>query len=295
MGTVVVIGNFDGAHVGHKALLRTAGERAAGRKVIALTFWPHPLMVLAPERAPELLLSLSERIAALKTAGADEVLVRAFTREFAALPPQRFITEVLLPLDPDMVVVGENFTFGDRARGDVATLRDAGRFEVVVVPLAGVEGRVSSSTLIRAALASGDVASAASHLGRPFSVTGEVVRGEQRGRALGYPTANLALPTDGTALVPADGVYAGWLSTSEKPELRLPAAISVGSNPTFEHVSRRVEAHVIGHSDLELYGKAVTVEFVTRLRAMVRFAATAELATQLGQDVAAARAALAAA
>jgi riboflavin kinase/FMN adenylyltransferase len=190
------------------------------------------------------------------------------------------------------VVVGENFTFGDHASGDVATLRADGHFEVVVVPLLEIEGRVSSSTLIRAALAAGDVASAALHLGHLFRITGDVVRGEQRGHALGYPTANLALPTDTMLLVPADGVYAGWLIIATHPGLRLPAAISVGSNPTFRQVSRRVEAHVIGGSDLDLYGKEVTVEFVARLRGMVRFDSADQLVAQLGRDVAAARAVL---
>jgi riboflavin kinase/FMN adenylyltransferase len=238
-------------------------------------------------------MSLAQRITALHEAGADEVLVQQFTAEFASQSPQSFITTVLLPLHPDVVVVGENFTFGANASGNPATLLNDGRFEVVVVPLVAIGVLASSSTLVRQALAVGDVAMAASHLGRPFAITGEVVVGDQRGHSLGYPTANLALSADADLLVPADGVYAGWLRIAATPDPhRMPAAISVGSNPTFQHVERRVEAHAIGRADLELYGQEVTVEFVTRLRDMVRFNSRDELVSQLAQDVLAVRAAL---
>lgn len=289
MSTVVAIGNFDGVHRGHHRLLQEAGA-AHDAPLVVITFWPHPMSVLRPDKAPELLSDLTSRIELLKAAGAHEVRVVQFTEAVAHLSPEEFVNRFVLPLHPVRVVVGENFRFGHRAAGDVAELArlGAGCFDVVHLPLATVNDMVTCSTLIRSSLAEGDVATAAQHLGRPFRVRGVVVVGDQRGRELGYPTANLPVPA-GMA-VPADGVYAGWLTAPDG--LRLPAAISVGSNPTFDGVDRRVESYVLDRTDLELYGEEIVVEFVDRLRGQVRFTTVDDLVTQMDEDIRHCRAAL---
>jgi riboflavin kinase/FMN adenylyltransferase len=287
--TVVAIGNFDGVHLGHREVLAAARATRPGAPLVAVTFWPHPMVVLRPDAAPELLCDLAERIDLLRHAGADEVRVVEFTRRVADWSPQEFVEHVLAPLHPATVVVGENFRFGRRALGTVDTLRDlgAGTFEVVVLPLIG-DVAALSSTRVRHALAVGDVEAAAGVLGRPFRYTGIVVMGDQRGRTLGYPTANLTVP-EGHAC-PADGVYAGWLTCLEKADAeQMPAAVSVGTNPTFDGVERRVETYVLDRTDLELYGCRIGVDFVTRLRGQVKFDALEDLIVQMDADVAAAR------
>ena len=287
--TVVAIGNFDGVHLGHREVLAAARATRPGAPLVAVTFWPHPMVVLRPDAAPELLCDLAERIDLLRHAGADEVRVVEFTRRVADWSPQEFVEHVLAPLHPATVVVGENFRFGRRALGTVDTLRElgAGTFEVVVLPLVS-DVAVLSSSRVRHALAVGDVEAAAGVLGRPFRYTGIVVMGDQRGRTLGYPTANLTVP-EGHAC-PADGVYAGWLTCLEKADAEpMPAAISVGTNPTFDGVERRVETYVLDRTDLELYGCRIGVDFITRLRGQVKFDSLDDLIVQMDADVAAAR------
>lgn len=287
--TVVAIGNFDGVHLGHREVLAAARATRPGAPLVAVTFWPHPMVVLRPDAAPELLCDLAERIDLLRHAGADEVRVVEFTRRVADWSPQEFVEHVLAPLHPATVVVGENFRFGRRALGTVDTLRElgAGTFEVVVLPLVGDVAALSSSR-VRHSLAVGDVEAAAGVLGRPFRYTGIVVMGDQRGRTLGYPTANLTVP-EGHAC-PADGVYAGWLTYLEKADAEpMPAAISVGTNPTFDGVERRVETYVLDVEDLELYGCRIGVDFITRLRGQVKFDSLDDLIVQMDADVAAAR------
>ena len=286
--TVVAIGNFDGVHLGHREVLAAARATRPGAPLVAVTFWPHPMVVLRPDAAPELLCDLAERIELLRHAGADEVRVVEFTRRVADWSPQEFVEHVLAPLHPATVVVGENFRFGRRALGTVDTLRElgAGTFEVVVLPLVS-DVAVLSSSRVRHALAVGDVEAAAGVLGRPFRYTGIVVMGDQRGRTLGYPTANLTVP-EGHAC-PADGVYAGWLTCLEKADAEpMPAAISVGTNPTFDGVERRVETYVLDRTDLELYGCRIGVDFITRLRGQVKFDSMDDLIVQMDADVAAA-------
>lgn len=290
--TVVAIGNFDGVHLGHREVLAAARATRPGAPLVAVTFWPHPMVVLRPDAAPELLCDLAERIDLLRHAGADEVRVVEFTRRVADWSPQEFVEHVLAPLHPATVVVGENFRFGHRALGTVETLRElgAGTFEVVVLPLVS-DVAALSSTRVRHSLAVGDVEAAAGVLGRPFRYTGIVVMGDQRGRTLGYPTANLTVP-EGHAC-PADGVYAGWLTCLEKADAEpMPAAISVGTNPTFDGVERRVETYVLDRTDLELYGCRIGVDFITRLRGQVKFDSLDDLIVQMDADVAAARAVL---
>lgn len=287
MGRVVVIGNFDGVHNGHVEVLQRAHSLAPGQPLAVVTFWPHPMSVLRPEHAPKLLTSLSERIRLLRAAGADEVRVVQFTRDTSTWSPEEFVQRVVLPLDPTHVVVGENFRFGYRAQGTVDTLAELGRgrFAVDALPLVVVEGDRTCSTLVREALESGDVALAARHLGRDFRLRGVVVMGDQRGREMGFPTANL--PVGPEMAVPADGVYAGWLTVLDADDaVPLPAAISVGTNPTFDGLERRVETYVLDRTDLELYGERIAVDFVERLRGQVRYTGIEALVEQMHDDVA---------
>ncbi|MCL2316834.1 MAG: bifunctional riboflavin kinase/FAD synthetase [Actinomycetia bacterium] len=294
--TLVVIGNFDGVHVGHRALLRealAAGSQAVGDpRLVVVTFWPHPLRIVAPRHAPRLLDDLTTRIELLKAAGAHEVRVVPFSPHVADWTPETFVASVIAPLDPTVVMVGENFRFGRRAEGTPDTLRTlgAGRFDVCPLPLVRYGDAAVCSTAIRSALADGDLAGANAMLGRPFRLRGVVQMGDQRGRALGFPTANL--PVTPEFAVPADGVYAGWLTRIDEQGRRLPAAINVGSNPTFDGCDSRVEAYVLDHDDLELYGVEVAVDFASRLRGMVRFDGVDALVAQVRRDVADTRAAL---
>ena len=295
--SVVAIGNFDGVHTGHQQLLRTAVEHAQELgtereplQVIVVTFWPHPMSVVAPGHQPLLLTSLSDRIDLLRRYGADEVRVVQFTRDVAAWSPQKFVDTILGPLNPAVVVVGENFTFGNRAAGIPQMMREfgKGRFDVDIIHLVSIDSERTCSSFVRSALATGDVAAAARHLGRLFRLSGVVVVGDQRGRELGFPTANLPVAAD--LATPADGVYAGWLRRLDQPSaIRMPAAISVGTNPTFDGVERRVESYVLDRTDLELYGINIAVEFVEHLRGQVRFGSIDELIEQMNKDVAATR------
>ncbi|MGH3423283.1 MAG: bifunctional riboflavin kinase/FAD synthetase, partial [Nocardioidaceae bacterium] len=259
--SVVTIGTFDGVHRGHQYVLGRARDLSeslgpgARLPVLAVTFDPHPMRVFAPDRAPVQVTSVGRRIELLKAAGADEVLVLAFDRQMAALTPQEFVERVLVDeLHVAGVVVGENFRFGARAAGDVGFLRECSLrygFSVVGLELEGAE-QPWSSTYVRAAIADGDVAEAARALGRFHAVGGVVVEGDRRGREMGFPTANVPASTE--VAVPADGVYAGWLRRLDVDGAPMPAAISVGTNPTFDGVERRVEAYVLDRDDLELYG-----------------------------------------
>jgi riboflavin kinase/FMN adenylyltransferase len=245
------------------------------------------MAVLRPEHAPPTLSGIDERVGLLVDAGVDDVLVLPFDREMADWSPETFVSRVLVDsLHALGVVVGVNFRFGKRAAGDVALLRQVGGehgFEAEGVPLDGGP-QVWSSTYVRTCLAAGDVAGAAEALGRPVSVRGVVQRGDRRGRELGYPTANV--PTSSNAAVPADGVYAGWLRILADGD-PMPAAISVGVNPTFDgERSRRVEAYVLdAGSDLDLYDREVEVVFVERLRGMVRFESVEDLVAEMQHDV----------
>jgi riboflavin kinase / FMN adenylyltransferase len=255
--------------------------------VVAVTFDPHPMAVLRPEHAPVTLTTIEQRVELLADAGVDDVLVLPFSREMAQWSPERFVVDVLVDrLHAAGVVVGANFRFGSRAAGDVATLRELGEqhgFTAEGIPLDGGP-QVWSSTYVRTCLAAGDVEGAAEALGRPVSVRGTVQRGDARGRELGYPTANVAARS---TPAPADGVYAGWLRlVDETDAAMLPAAISVGVNPTFDgERERSVEAYVLDRDDLELYDREVEVVFVRRLRGMVRFDGVEPLVAAMDEDV----------
>lgn len=289
--SVVTIGNFDGVHRGHRHVLaraRLLAEVLGGENrlpVIAVTFDPHPLKIIAPDHAPLRLSSLERRIELLKESGAELVYVLAFSKEMSALTPDEFVRLVLVEqLHAAGVVVGQNFRFGHRAAGDIAFLRqvgDASGFTVDGLDLDG--GDVAfSSTLVRSLVAAGKVSEAADVLGHPHSVDGVVIKGDQRGRELGFPTANV--PADPDVAVPADGVYAGWLIRADGD--RLPAAISVGTNPTFDGVERRIESYVLDRTDLDLYGERVRIEFVEHLRGQVTFTGVDDLIVTIEDDVA---------
>ena len=284
--SVVTIGNFDGVHLGHRHLLAglVARARELAADAVVTTFDPHPMTVIHPDSAPPRLSTLDHRLALLEEQGVDAALVLPFTRELSLWEPDDFVRRVLVDaLHAVEVHVGENFRFGHRAAGDVTTLRAEGAregFALVALRLTGETTRWSS-TYVRQCLAEGDVASAAAALGRPHRVEGPVVEGDKRGRQLGYPTANLDLPGD--VAIPDDGVYAGWLTRADGT--RLPAAISIGTNPTFGGTVRRVEAYVLDRDDLELYGEHVAVDFLARLRETVNFDGVEPLLVQMAKDV----------
>lgn len=291
--TVASIGNFDGVHLGHQHVISRAREvaRAEGvETVVAVTFDPHPMAVLRPEHVPVMLASLEDRLALLAQAGVDDVFVIPFSREIAAWSPEEFVQRVLVDaLHVRGVVVGANFRYGCKAAGDVHELAASGQQHDFVVDAVALDGgpQVWSSTYVRSCLAAGDVAGAAEALGRPFTVRGVVVKGDQRGRELGFPTANVPTPADAAA--PCDGVYAGWLTRLDTGE-RMPAAISVGTNPTFDGVvGRRVESYVIDRTGLDLYDVEVEVAFVEHLRGMVKFEGIEKLVETMHDDVRRAR------
>jgi len=288
--SAVAIGVFDGMHAGHRAVVGRTRDAAArtGARSVVISFDPHPVTVVRPEVGLLMLTSVAHRAELLEPLGVDALLVLHFTRALSQLSPEQFVEQILVDaLHASTVVVGANFRFGHKAAGDVALLRREGErhdftvdaVELLVGPAAG-DGQPVSSTLLRGLIADGDVAAAAEALGRPHQVDGPVVRGEGRGRGLGFPTANVdASPA---MAIPADGVYAGWLVRADGT--RLPAAISIGTNPTFDGTQRTVEAYALD-VDIDLYDETVAIEFVERLRGMVRFASVDELIEQMTQDV----------
>ncbi|MGW9554038.1 bifunctional riboflavin kinase/FAD synthetase [Nocardiopsis sp. NPDC055551] len=289
--SVVAIGVFDGVHRGHQAILASAVAhgRDLGLPVVVVTFDPHPEHVLRG-RTPAVLTPVDRRVELLGERGADAVCVLPFTKELSALSPEEFVRRILVDrLGAVAVVVGEDFRFGHRAAGDVAALARLGEefgFGADGVKLVA-EGETITSTRIRGLLAEGDVAGAAALLGRPHRVIGEIVHGAARGRELlGFPTANMDLPPD--TAVPGDGVYAGWLGRLEPAtghETRWPAAISVGTNPTFDGAERTVEAYALDRDDLELYGLTMVVDFTARIRGQERFDDIDELIVAMRRDV----------
>lgn len=289
MDSVLVIGNFDGVHRGHAVVIAAARKAAPQARLVAVTFWPHPMSVIRPGHAPLLLADLDQRRRLLLAAGCDQVEVVQFTQAVAQWSPAEFVDNVLLPLHPATIVVGKNFRFGHQAAGDVRTLTQLGRGRYVVeaLDLAALRGGAVSSSRVRVCLAEGDVVGAGELLGRPFRFTGMVCRGDQRGREMGFPTANVPVPV-GFA-VPVDGVYAGWTTLLDHDGApaheRWPAAISVGTNPTFDGVERRVEAHVLDRDDLELYDRKISVDFVQRLRGQVKYTGMGALIEQMHRDV----------
>ena len=311
---VLTIGVFDGVHRGHAELIARAVKAGRSRGVpsVLMTFDPHPMEVVFPGSHPAQLTTLTRRAELAEEMGIDVFLVMPFTADFMKLTPDRYIHELLVErLHVVEVVVGENFTFGKKAAGTVDTLRKAGErfgFAVETVSLVADQHQSEtvtfSSTYLRSCVDAGDVVAAAEALGRPHRVEGVVVRGDGRGRGLGYPTANVAPPMH--SAIPADGVYAAWFtvlgrSTSAEspvtgavvPGRRYSAAVSVGTNPTFSGRTRTVEAFVLD-TEADLYGQHVAVDFVARIRGQKKFGSVDDLIVAMGRDTDKARAILAA-
>ena len=283
-GSVVLIGVFDGVHKGHQLLLNRAKEIAGGRNIVALTFDPHPMQVLAPDRAPTLLTTLADRVELLKIHNADQVAVLKFNEKFAAMSPADFVKDVLVgQLSASTIIIGKNFTYGHKAAGNVESLIKDGlsfNFTVDVQDLQSGEGEIISSSRIRNLVSSGQVEEARTLLSRPHRLDGVVVHGEKRGREIGYPTANLGNLEGQT--IPSDGVYAGWLTVGIN---YWPAAISIGTNPTFAGVrARQVEAYALDQEGLDLYDKNASIEFGWRLRDTLKFDGLEPLLVQMKLD-----------
>jgi riboflavin kinase/FMN adenylyltransferase len=291
---VVTIGVFDGIHRGHQSIIGEAVRLADERGVpsVLLTFVPHPSEVVRPGSHPAVLTTIVRRAELVEELGVDVFCPLPFTLEFSRMAPDEFIHEALVArLHTSAVVVGENFRFGHKAAGDVGLLSRLGQtfgFTTDGVPLLSEDDTVLSATFVRSCVTAGDMRTATRVLGRPHRVDGVVERGDQRGRGLGFPTANLR--TEQWTAVPADGVYAGrvvrldeWGRTVPGGELGS-AAISVGTNPTFEVRQRRVEAYVLDFEG-DLYGTTLGIEFVERLRGMERFDGVDSLVAQMHKDV----------
>jgi riboflavin kinase / FMN adenylyltransferase len=290
MNSVVALGNFDGVHLGHQAVVRRAVEEGRRRRerVMAATFDPHPRAVLAPGSEPKLLTTLDLRREALLRYGVDEVWVIRFDEELSRKSPEEFVRDVLVgEIGAEAVVVGENFRFGHRAAGGVRDLerlmRDFGG-EACMVPVRSGDGEVPiSSTRIRTLIGEGEVAGAARLLGRPYVLRGGVVVGDKRGRTIGFPTANVV--PDPALVVPARGVYAGFVRVGKEVYA---ACTNIGVAPTFERRESRVEAYLLDFEG-DLYGREVEVSFVERIREEKRFSGVEELKGQISRDVEEAR------
>lgn len=290
--SVVTIGVFDGVHRGHQRIIGHAVERAreSGFNSVVVTFDPHPAEVVRPGSHPAMLTTPRRKAELIEGLGADALCVLPFTPAFSRLTPEEFVHDVLVEhLHAAVVVVGRNFRFGHKAAGDTELLARLGErfgFTLEDSPLLADGATTFSSTYVRACVDAGDTASAARALGREHRVEGVVVRGDRRGRELGFPTANLE--THPYAAVPADGIYASWLVRGKE---RLPAAVSIGTNPTFSGRERRVEAYVLDF-DGDLYGDHVALDFVAHLRPTLAFDSVEALVAQIAADVEATRALL---
>jgi riboflavin kinase/FMN adenylyltransferase len=293
LGTVVTIGAYDGVHLGHQAVIAAVRQRAeaGGMESAVVTFDRHPAAVVRPESAPRLLTDLDQKIELLAATGLDRCLVITFDEARSKEKAEEFVQEVLVDcLGAKVVIVGEDFHFGHQRKGNVELLRTMGEelgFEVEGLALVGASGAPAeqgarvSSTAIRHALVEGDLSAAEAMLGRPYEVRGIVAHGDERGRELGYPTANVSVPGD--ILLPADGIYAGWFGRSDGT--LLPAALSLGRRPTFyvEAHASLLEAHVLDFEG-DLYDEHVRVRFVARLRGEERFESVEDLVAQIGRD-----------
>jgi riboflavin kinase/FMN adenylyltransferase len=290
--SVVTPGNHDGVHLGHRALVRAARERALaeGLETVAMFFDPHPTAVLTPDRAPTLLTTPARRVEILRTAGADDVVVLPFTHEFACMSPRTFVESVLIEAcGARSVVVGPDFHFGHKRSGNIETLRELGLelgYDVIVVDPVMWNGAPSSSTRIRKVLAEGDVTAAAAMLTRVHDVDGLVVHGDHRGRTIGFPTANLSV---GSLMLPSDGVYA--VVAKRTGGALLHGVANLGLRPTVDR-DRSFEVHLFDF-DAEIYGETLRVGFVERIRGVVKFPDLDALKAQIGKDAAEARAAIA--
>ncbi|MFM1993557.1 MAG: riboflavin biosynthesis protein RibF [Actinomycetota bacterium] len=287
--TAVVIGKFDGIHLGHQQLLHELIEASeeAGLAACVLTFDRHPNAVLKPESVPSPIIGPSQKAELLESLGIDVLCVLNFDKSLAELTPDEFVENHIATLRARIVLVGEGFRFGAGGKGSVSTLRELGLkhgFQVREVANVEVDGHKISTSEIRQLLDQGRVETANLLLGRNHATKGEVEHGRKLGRKLGFPTANLSRASEG--YLPADGVYAGYLVADG---VRYPAAHSVGTNDSIEAVPRLLESHVIGRDDLDLYGKTVVCEYVAQVRGWAKFESIEQLTAQIAADVAKAK------
>jgi riboflavin kinase/FMN adenylyltransferase len=293
---VLTIGNFDGVHLGHRAIMETIIERARiqNGQAVVLTFDPHPRKVLQPDSPPQLLTTIEQKLEALEAIGVDVVIVEPFDREFASISPERFVRGIVHErIRPVEVFVGYDFHFGRDREGSMRTLSETGPqlgFSVTIIPEVKVSGRDVNSTRIRSLLSVGEVETAEKLLGRPFSVRGKVIEGDRRGRTIGFPTANLVPENE---ILPDTGVYAGELRILDGGEVdrneRYPAVVNVGLRPTFYEKGELVaEAHLLNFEG-DLYGRPVELNFRYRLRPERKFPDVEALRTQIAVDAVNAR------
>lgn len=284
--TAVTIGKFDGVHLGHQALLADLVEVSEehGVAAVALTFDRHPDALLNPSAVKQAITGPIQKQFLLREAGVDAILTLAFDEALAALSPEEFVKQVLVEgLKARWVLVGQDFRFGAEGAGTVDTIRELGSkygFRVTVVPPVVIDGEVVSTTLVRDYLDRGDIAKATELLGRPHLTTGVIEHGLKIGRTIGFPTANMSRDAEG--YLPVDGVYAGWLYADDQ---RYPAALSVGINETFQAVPRLIEAHVIDRTDLDLYDKVVSLEYVEYIRSAAKFDGVEALVAEINRDL----------
>jgi len=294
--SVITVGTFDGLHRGHQAIIAELKKEARARRgnATVVTFDPHPQVVLQrPDKPPvQILTATEEKIALLQREHVDRLMVIPFTLEFSRLASENFVREILLQrLGLQAMVIGHDHGFGKNREGDFATLQKLGSelgFAVREVPPFELEGVALSSTKVREALLSGEVEKASEYLGRSYALRGVVARGDQRGRTLGFPTANLQ-PSDANKLTPANGVYAVWVEIVNSPEPRHaaekkhPAMMNIGLRPTFGKLARTIEAHLLDFSG-DLYGATLNVHFAARLRSEQKFDSPQALRAQLQRD-----------
>lgn len=287
--TAVVIGKFDGLHLGHQQLIHELIETSeeAGLAACVVTFDRHPNAILDPNNVPLAIIGPNQKHLLLESQGVDVLCVLEFDQELADLTPQEFVLRHLVPLRARIVIVSTGFRFGAGGQGNISTLRELGLkfgFQVREVPNVEINGLKISTSEIRKLLDEGKVELANLLLGRNHATMGEVEHGRKLGRKLGYPTANLSRSSEG--YLPADGVYAGYLIADG---VRYPAAHSVGTNDSIEAVPRLLESHVIGRDDLDLYGKTVVCEYVAQVRGWAKFESVDQLTAQIAADVARAK------
>ena len=283
-GVVLTLGSFDAIHLGHQKILKTLKVRAQALGVpsVVYTFEPHPRKVISPEKSPPLIITIQDKIALIEGFGIDYLLLAHFTKEFAATHPRQFVEGVLVKgLRVKEVWVGHDYSFGRAREGSVTYLKELSHrlgFKVGVVEAVKKEGLIVSSSLIRRLVAQGDVERAKTLLGRPFSLTGRVVKGDDRGKGLGFPTANIETDQE---LMPATGVYAGVATIADR---EYPAVINIGVAPTFNRKKTIVEAHILDFSGV-IYGKDIRVNLLKRLREERRFGSSEELKAQIAKDI----------
>ncbi len=288
----LAIGVFDGVHLGHRAVLERAlsERRARGGSAVAVTFDPHPTRILRPERAPHLLTSTLHKLRLIRAIGIEHVLILPFTREFADTSPAQFIRTLASSCELREICVGHEWCFGKDRAGNLALMAELGEqlgFDEVGVPAVTVDGEAVSSTVIRRSIESGDLVKAARFLGRPYAILGTVVRGQQLGRKLGFPTANLAAHNE---QFPPNGVYEVWAQWIETSDRRWKGVANIGVRPTLENGAgeRLLEVHLLDFEG-DLYGQDLEVTFVRFLRAEQKFSSLDALREQIGKDVVSAR------